>query len=85
MKASVVVDEVGRLVLPKEIRESIGVFGRTSVNLEVIDKEVRISALEADVAPLKRRGKRIVYDGALPENWNSGEAVLKARERRIRR
>jgi bifunctional DNA-binding transcriptional regulator/antitoxin component of YhaV-PrlF toxin-antitoxin module len=85
MKASVIVDEVGRLVLPKEIREAIGIFGRTSLNVEVIDKEARISAPEAEAAPLKRKGKRIVYDGALPENWNSGEAVLKARERRIRR
>ena len=43
MKASVVVDEVGRLVLPKEIREAIGVYGRTSLNIEVIDNTARIS------------------------------------------
>lgn len=85
MKASVVVDEVGRLVLPKEIREAMGVFGRTSLNIEVIDNTARISAPEIDAAPLKRKGKRVVYDGALPENWSSGEAVLKIRERRTRR
>jgi bifunctional DNA-binding transcriptional regulator/antitoxin component of YhaV-PrlF toxin-antitoxin module len=28
MKTSVTVDEVGRLVLPKTIREAIGVYGR---------------------------------------------------------
>ena len=85
MKASVMVDEVGRLVLPKEIREAIGVFGRMSLQVEVVDNTARISAPEEPRAPLKRRGKRMVYSGPLPHNWESGEAVLKMRERRARR
>ena len=36
MKASVTVDKVGRLVLPKGIREAIGVVGRMAVSLEVV-------------------------------------------------
>jgi bifunctional DNA-binding transcriptional regulator/antitoxin component of YhaV-PrlF toxin-antitoxin module len=85
MKASIVVDEVGRLVLPKEIREAIGVFGRTSVQVEVVDSTARISAPETPSPPLQRKGKRMVYGGPLPKDWHSGEAVLKARERRLRR
>lgn len=85
MKASIVVDEVGRLVLPKEIREAIGVFGRTSVQVEVVNNTARISTPETTPAALKRKGKRLVYGGALPEDWNSGDAILKTRERRIRR
>ena len=85
MKASIIVDEVGRLVLPKEIREAIGVFGRTSVQIEVVDNTARISTPDTTPAPLKRKGKRLVYGGALPKDWNSGEAVLNIREQRLRR
>jgi bifunctional DNA-binding transcriptional regulator/antitoxin component of YhaV-PrlF toxin-antitoxin module len=85
VKAFVTVDEVGRLVLPKEIREAIGVFGRTSLQVEVVDNAARISAPDEPSVPLKRKGKRMVYVGTLPGHWESGEAVLKMRERRVRR
>jgi len=85
MKSVIMVDEVGRLVLPKEIREAIGVFGRMSINVEVVDNTARISAPEDSHGPARRKGKRLVYSGTLPEKWESGEAVLKMRERRIRR
>ena len=85
MKTTVVVDEVGRLVLPKEIREAIGVFGRTPLTVEVIGNSAHISAPQPPEAPLERRGKRMVFAGPLPENWDSGDAVLKIREQRIRR
>lgn len=85
MKALIVVDEVGRLVLPKEIREAIGVFGRMALQVEVVDNAARISAPEEASGAVKRKGKRMVYGGTLPDNWESGEAVLKIRERRVRR
>ena len=34
MKASASIEDVGRMVLPKAIREAMGVFGRGSVILE---------------------------------------------------
>jgi bifunctional DNA-binding transcriptional regulator/antitoxin component of YhaV-PrlF toxin-antitoxin module len=79
MKRNVVVDEVGRLVLPKEIREAIGVFGRTSVQVEVVNNIAQLSVPETADEPVERKGNRTVFGGALPENWDSGEAVLKAR------
>jgi bifunctional DNA-binding transcriptional regulator/antitoxin component of YhaV-PrlF toxin-antitoxin module len=84
MKALVVVDEVGRLVLPKEIREAIGVFGRMAVEVEVVNNAARISAPEETSGAVSRKGRRTVYGGTLPENWESGEAVLKIREQRAR-
>jgi bifunctional DNA-binding transcriptional regulator/antitoxin component of YhaV-PrlF toxin-antitoxin module len=85
MKTMVVVDEVGRLVLPREVREAIGVSGRMELQLEVIDNAARISAPEEPSGAIRRKGGRRVYAGTLPEGWESGEAVLKIRERRIRR
>ena len=87
MKATVTVDEVGRMVLPKNIREAIGVCGRTTVKIEVVDRAARITAPEAR-SPIRETGRRrgrLVYTGSVPENWESGEAVLQMRERRLRR
>ncbi len=85
MKTSVMVDEVGRLVLPKNIREAIGVFGRMSVNVEVVDNAVRLSVPEPANRAVSRKGGRLVYTGLLPTDWDSGEAVLRMRKRRLQR
>jgi bifunctional DNA-binding transcriptional regulator/antitoxin component of YhaV-PrlF toxin-antitoxin module len=85
MKATVVVDEVGRLVLPKNIREAIGVRGRTEVQVEVVDNAARIKVPDSAVSTTTRKRGRLVYSGRLPEEWDSGEAVLQMRERRLRR
>ena len=85
MKASVAIDEVGRLVLPKPIREAIGVSGRMVVKVEVVDNAARITAPEPSRASTSRERGRLVYSGKLPEKWDSGEAVLRQRERRIQR
>jgi bifunctional DNA-binding transcriptional regulator/antitoxin component of YhaV-PrlF toxin-antitoxin module len=84
MRTTIVVDEVGRLVLPKAIREAIGVSGRAALQAEVVNGTVQIGLPEA-AGSLQRRGKRRVHTGTLPEDWDSGEAVLKARARRLRR
>jgi AbrB family looped-hinge helix DNA binding protein len=85
MKATVTVDEVGRMVLPKEIREAIGVSGRTTVRIEVVDRAALISAPDPAARETGHKRGRLVYTGSVPENWDSGEAVLKMRERRLRR
>ena len=77
-------DEVGRLVLPKKLREAIGISGRTSLQAEVVNGAVQISPPEAAGA-LQQRGKRRVFAGKIPEDWDSGQAVLKARASRLRR
>lgn len=84
MKSTVLVDEVGRLVLPKEIREAIGIFGRMSVQVEVVGGSAQISAPPVRGGAMERRGKRSVYAGPVPSDWDSGAAVLEIRERRIR-
>jgi bifunctional DNA-binding transcriptional regulator/antitoxin component of YhaV-PrlF toxin-antitoxin module len=85
MKTSVTVDEVGRLVLPKGIREAIGVFGRMAVSVEVVGHAAYITAPESSSGAVARRRGRLVYAGDLPKDWESGEAVLRMRERRLRR
>jgi hypothetical protein len=85
MKASVTVDEVGRLVLPKEIREAIGVVGRTSVTIEVVGQTAQITAPERPGGSVARKRGRLVFSGPVPDGWDSGDAVLRMRERRLRK
>lgn len=84
MKTTILVDEAGRLVLPKDIREALGVCGRATLQAEVVNGTVQISPSEA-AGSLQQRGKRKVFSGKLPEDWDSGEAVLKVRAGRVRR
>ena len=85
MKTTVTVDEVGRLVLPKDIREALGVSGRTTVKIEVLENAALITAPEPAARATARKRGRLVYSGSLPEKWDSGDAVLRMRERRLRR
>jgi hypothetical protein len=78
-------DEVGRLVLPKNIREAIGVFGRMVVSIEVVDKAAMITVPASAVSSVARKRGRLVHTGPLPQTWDSGQAVLAIRQRRIPR
>lgn len=83
MKAVATVDAVGRLVLPKSVREAMGVFGRSQVILEVFGGKTQISVAEPPSSPSKRKGGRLVFSGPVPEEWDSGEAVSRMRRQRL--
>ena len=85
MKKGVTIDEVGRLVLPKSVREALGIRGRTQVEVEVVGDRVRISIPPPPRGLTEHRQGRLVYSGPLPEDWDSGEAVAGMREERIGR
>ena len=54
MKTTVTVDEVSWLVLPKNIRETIGVSGRRAVTVEVVGHATRITAPEPSRGAVSR-------------------------------
>jgi len=85
MNTHITMDEVGRLVLPKNIREAIGVFGRMVVSIEVVDKAAVITVPASAVSSVTRKRGRLVHTGPLPQTWDSGQAVLAMRHRRIPR
>jgi bifunctional DNA-binding transcriptional regulator/antitoxin component of YhaV-PrlF toxin-antitoxin module len=83
MKATVSIDDVGRMVLPKAIREAMGVFGRGSVILEVLAGKAQISVAEPPHSETQRKNGRLVFSGPLPVEWNSGNAVNAMRRQRL--
>ena len=84
MKTTVTVDEVGRMVLPKPVREAIGISGRTNVTIEIVSGTAQIAVIDRRNGPVTRRRGRTVYAGPLPPEWDSGEAISRMRERRNR-
>jgi len=84
VKTTITVDEVGRLVLPKPIRDAIGVSGRMALTVEVVGHAAQIAVPETRAVRVTRQGGRLVYAGPLPKAGDSGEAVLQMRERRLR-
>jgi bifunctional DNA-binding transcriptional regulator/antitoxin component of YhaV-PrlF toxin-antitoxin module len=84
MKTTVTVDEVGRMVLPKPVREAIGISGRTNVTIEIVSGTAQIAVIDRRNGPVTRRRGRTVFAGPLPPEWDSGEAISRMRERRNR-
>jgi bifunctional DNA-binding transcriptional regulator/antitoxin component of YhaV-PrlF toxin-antitoxin module len=85
VKTSVAVDKVGRLVLPKTVRDMIGVSGATTLQIEVVGGMAQITPAPATKTATRRVRGRLVYAGPVPEGFDSGEAVSAMRERRLRR
>jgi bifunctional DNA-binding transcriptional regulator/antitoxin component of YhaV-PrlF toxin-antitoxin module len=83
MKATVSIDDVGRMVLPKAIREAMGVFGRGSVILEVLAGKAQISVAEPPRSETQRKNGRLVFSGPLTDEWNSGNAINAMRRQRL--
>ena len=84
VKTTVTVDEVGRMVLPKPVREAIGISGRTNVTIEIVSGTAQIAVIDRRNGPVTRLRGRTVYAGPLPPEWDSGEAISRMRERRNR-
>lgn len=57
------IDAAGRIVVPKAIREELGLYGGQEVELSALDGKIEIE-LPATRVRLERRGKHLV---AVPE------------------
>jgi AbrB family looped-hinge helix DNA binding protein len=84
MKTKVTIDDFGRLVLPKSIREALGVSGRSSIVIEMVGDKAEMAVATPPRRELTRKGGRTVYAGPLPADWASGDAVRNLRLKRSR-
>ena len=83
MKLVATIDDFGRIVLPKAVRSILGMEKRTAVRIEVIGDVVQLSAAAPPRSSVAGKRGRPVYSGELPEQWDSGESVLKTRAGRL--
>ena len=77
------VDGDGRLVLPKKVREVLGVQGPIRLAVDVCEHFAKLTVPATGVLGKKPERQRSVHKGPLPEGWDSGDAVLQMRESRM--
>jgi len=58
----IVMDKVGRMVLPKEIRDRLHLVGGDFLEAEVRANEILLRPRRASVARISREGTRAVWD-----------------------
>jgi AbrB family looped-hinge helix DNA binding protein len=73
LQARTTVREKGRIVIPAEMREALGIEAGTAVDLRVVDDELRISTLRSRIRRAQERAARIVKPGTLVSDELSAE------------
>lgn len=73
------IDGFGRLVLPKALRSLLGLGQGTPLKIELIGDKIQLSVADAPRSEIQNKRGRPVFSGDLPKQWDSGEAVLRAR------
>ena len=85
MKQQVSIDRTGRLVIPKFVRQALVIQGCAELEIEVVGGHAQLSPTAPSPGPTEQRDGRLVYSGPLPDDWDSGEAISRLREERLRR
>lgn len=71
-------------MLPKSLRESLGIKAPGTVELTPGKSGVWLKPPPATGGKLAKRRGRWVFSGALPPDWDSGKAVVEQRQHRTR-
>jgi hypothetical protein len=81
VKTLIPMDAVGRLVLPKHIRQSLNTPRTAVFTAEVLGNRLELTLTEPEPAPLRRKGKLLVLpkQGVLVDAAKAVEATRKDR------
>jgi AbrB family looped-hinge helix DNA binding protein len=83
MSKTITVDRLGRIVLPKEVRERLQLRAHSRLELTVVADRIELRPLsEDDDLKLVQKGRRVVLAGFDPDP-SSGVRVREERESRL--
>jgi AbrB family looped-hinge helix DNA binding protein len=78
------IDKAGRVILPKPVRDRLGLHQGSEVELTETPDGVTLKAIEHQPSMIKKKGLW-VHKGKLPEGFNVLNAIRDDREERIRK
>lgn len=79
----VAIDGAGRIVIPKPLRDRLGVAGPAELDLEECDGQLVLRALPSDVALLERDGLLVAQRGTdiAPLDWAAVRELVERQRR----
>ena len=83
MAATLKIDSAGRIVVPKAIRDRLGISSGTELEILASSEGILIRP-RRQAARLVQEGKLLVYAGELPASFDPVQAVEDERDERIR-
>jgi AbrB family looped-hinge helix DNA binding protein len=81
MSTLIAVDEEGRMVLPKAIRESLHLQGKAVLAANLIDDRIELKPVSEQALPVRRKGRFLVIK-ATGQAFDSVSALAESRDER---
>ena len=78
------IDKAGRVILPKPLRDRVGLHGGSSLEMEETAEGVFLKPAGAEPS-LIRKGRFLVHTGELPRGYDLTRALGDERDERARR
>ena len=78
------IDKAGRVVVPKPIRERLGLLAGSEVDLEEFSGGILLNRVEPEPTLVRKQGV-LVHRGKLPPGFDDTRLVEDEREARIRK
>jgi AbrB family looped-hinge helix DNA binding protein len=81
MNATITMDDAGRIILPKPMRERLHLRGGAKLKADIVADKIELTPEPDDSVRIVRKGKRLVITG-LPKPFDAAAAIKAGREER---
>ena len=80
---TITIDKAGRIVLPKSVRDRLGLSAGSELELDEVDDAIVLKPPRSK-SPLVRKGRLLVHTGKIVGNSDLTAAIERTREERAR-
>ena len=77
---TITIDNAGRVVIPKEIRDRLNLFPGTELELALVEDEINLKA-SANIPALREKRGMLVFDGYSKSDIDVAEFINQQRNR----
>jgi AbrB family looped-hinge helix DNA binding protein len=77
---TITIDNAGRVVIPKEIRDRLNLFPGTELELALVEDEINLKA-SANIPALREKRGMLVFDGYSKSDIDVAEFINQQRDR----